>query len=174
MLTECRVSFNVLWKETESKVNGTRRSRCERQQSPSKATALHWLNGPVGLRVRSTTSFDVSDARGYKVDILPTWIAGSYQLQLIALSFQRENLFVTDYTPPPLSGAAYSVLQPGTRPQRLARLQGGRGRTFGLNYFPLFWRPGMLYNKNLCCKQHASPTQVACIVCPQQCLYIQP
>lgn len=61
------MNFNVL--KTESKVNGTWQKYDVKTASPSKATAyIGWAPDPWSLRVQSTTSFDVSDAQGYKVD----------------------------------------------------------------------------------------------------------
>lgn len=49
--------------------------------------------------MQSTTSFDVSDAQGYKVDGYTTVdLLGSYQLPVGTLSFSIENLFDRDYT----------------------------------------------------------------------------
>ncbi|MEN1543877.1 TonB-dependent receptor, partial [Pseudomonas aeruginosa] len=71
-----------------------------KKKSPSKATASSgWAPDPWSLRVQSTTSFDVSDAQGYKVDGYTTVdLLGSYQLPVGTLSFSIENLFDRDYT----------------------------------------------------------------------------
>ncbi|HEA7726036.1 TPA: TonB-dependent receptor, partial [Escherichia coli] len=92
------VNFNVL--KTESKVNGTWQKYDVKTASPSKATAyIGWAPDPWSLRVQSTTSFDVSDAQGYKVDGYTTVdLLGSYQLPVGTLSFSIENLFDRDYT----------------------------------------------------------------------------
>lgn len=92
------MNFNVL--KTESKVNGTGQKYDVKTASPSKATAyIGWAPDPWSLRVQSTTSFDVSDAQGYKVDGYTTVdLLGSYQLPVGTLSFSIENLFDRDYT----------------------------------------------------------------------------
>ncbi len=116
------VNFNVL--KTESKVNGTWQKYDVKTASPSKATAyIGWAPDPWSLRVQSTTSFDVSDAQGYKVDGYTTVdLLGSYQLPVGTLSFSIENLFDRDYTT--VWGAACTtVLQPGLRPSVTVRLQ---------------------------------------------------
>ncbi len=71
------MNFNVL--KTESKVNGTWQKYDVKTASPSKATAyIGWAPDPWSLRVQSTTSFDVSDAQGYKVDgYIPPWICSA-------------------------------------------------------------------------------------------------
>lgn len=72
--------------------------------------------------MQSTTSFDVSDAQGYKVDGYTTVdLLGSYQLPVGTLSFSIENLFDRDYHC--LGAACTTVLQPGLRPSVTVRLQ---------------------------------------------------
>ncbi|MCW6999110.1 TonB-dependent receptor [Escherichia coli] len=104
--------------------------------SPSKATAyIGWAPDPWSLRVQSTTSFDVSDAQGYKVDGYTTVdLLGSYQLPVGTLSFSIENLFDRDYTT--VWGQRTTVLQPVTAQRHCTTTKAGR--TFGLNYSVLF------------------------------------
>ena len=130
------VNFNVL--KTESKVNGTWQKYDVKTASPSKATAyIGWAPDPWSLRVQSTTSFDVSDAQGYKVDGYTTVdLLGSYQLPVGTLSFSIENLFDRDYTTV-WGQRAPLYYSPGYGPASLYDYK-GRGRTFGLNYSVLF------------------------------------
>lgn len=130
------VNFNVL--KTESKVNGTWQKYDVKTASPSKATAyIGWAPDPWSLRVQSATSFDVSDAQGYKVDGYTTVdLLGSYQLPVGTLSFSIENLFDRDYTTV-WGQRAPLYYSPGYGPASLYDYK-GRGRTFGLNYSVLF------------------------------------
>lgn len=115
------MNFNVL--KTESKVNGTWQKYDVKTASPSKATAyIGWAPDPWSLRVQSTTSFDVSDAQGYKVDGYTTRICSaviSFRWVHSASALKTSSTVTT-----PLSGAACTtVLQPGLRPSVTVRLQ---------------------------------------------------
>lgn len=72
--------------------------------------------------MQSTTSFDVSDAQGYKVDGYTTVdLLGSYQLPVGTLSFSIENLFDRDYTT--VWGQRAPLYYSGLRPSVTVRLQ---------------------------------------------------
>ncbi|EOX8516485.1 ferric aerobactin receptor IutA [Salmonella enterica] len=129
-------NFNVL--KTESQVNGSWQKYDVKVASPSKATAyIGWAPDPWSLRVQSTTSFDVSDAKGYNIDGYTTVdLLGSYQLPVGKLSFSVENLFDRDYITV-WGQRAPMYYSPGYGPASLYDYK-GRGRTFGLNYSVLF------------------------------------
>ena len=129
-------NFNVL--KTESKVNGSWEKYDVKVASPSKATAyIGWAPDPWSLRVQSTTSFNVSDDQGEKIEGYTTVdLLGSYELPVGKLSFSVENLFDRDYTTV-WGQRAPLYYSPGYGPASLYDYK-GRGRTFGLSYSLLF------------------------------------
>lgn len=129
-------NFNVL--KTESKVNGSWEKYDVKVASPSKATAyIGWAPEPWSVRVQSTTSFDVSDDQGEKIEGYTTVdLLGSYELPLGKLSFSVENLFDRDYTTV-WGQRAPLYYCPGYGPASLYDYK-GRGRTFGVSYSLLF------------------------------------
>ncbi|CAH6661222.1 ferric aerobactin receptor IutA [Pseudocitrobacter vendiensis] len=129
-------NFNVL--KTESKVNGSWEKYDVKVASPSKATAyIGWAPEPWSVRVQSTTSFDVSDDQGEKIEGYTTVdLLGSYELPLGKLSFSVENLFDRDYTTV-WGQRAPLYYSPGYGPASLYDYK-GRGRTFGVSYSLLF------------------------------------
>ena len=129
-------NFNVL--KTESKVNGSWEKYDVKVASPSKATAyIGWAPDPWSLRVQSTTSFNVSDDQGEKIEGYTTVdLLGSYELPVGKLSFSVENLFDRDYTTV-WGQRAPLYYSPGYGPASLYDYK-GRGRPFGLSYSLLF------------------------------------
>ncbi|AIK12679.1 TonB-dependent ferric aerobactin receptor [Pectobacterium atrosepticum SCRI1043] len=130
------VNFNVL--KSETKVSGKWQKWDVIYASPSKATAyIGWAPDPWNLRVQSTQSFDLTDAKGNKINGYNTVdFIGSYQLPVGTLSFSIENLLDKEYTT--VWGQRAPLLYSPTYGSTSLYDYKGRGRTFGVNYSVIF------------------------------------
>jgi len=129
-------SFNLI--KSETKVNDSWKKLSVDSASPSKATAyVSWAPDKWVLRLQSQQAFDVSDAKGKKLDGYNTIdFLGSYELPVGKVSFSIENLLDKNYQT--LWGQRAPQLYSPTYGAENLYSYKGRGRTFGANYSVLF------------------------------------